>query len=72
MTKLLQNEIFTTTQNSYQTTHFVQNSDNSCPGCPYITQTIEHFALKCKTSKQIWEQSYKLLKNNKMENPPTS
>ncbi|CAG8646653.1 16385_t:CDS:1, partial [Cetraspora pellucida] len=41
-------------------------------GCSYITQTIEHLALKCKTSKQIWEQSYKLLKNNEIENPPTS
>ncbi|CAG8776563.1 5224_t:CDS:2, partial [Ambispora leptoticha] len=38
-----------------------QNGD--CPNCLYITQTIEHFALKCSLSKVIWETTYRALIN---------
>ncbi|CAG8619077.1 14414_t:CDS:2 [Ambispora leptoticha] len=37
----------------YRLIHIDQTNLGDCPNCPFITQTIEHFALKCLLSKVI-------------------
>ena len=54
----------------YRLTHLNQEGLNDCPNCPGITQTLEHFALKCNISKIIWKTVYKALPNSAENNPP--
>ncbi|CAG8837757.1 14473_t:CDS:1, partial [Cetraspora pellucida] len=42
----------------YRLQHINRNELGDCPNCQHITQTIEHFALKCLLSKKIWETAY--------------
>ncbi|CAG8587178.1 1145_t:CDS:1, partial [Ambispora leptoticha] len=54
----------------YRLIHIDQTNLGDCPNCPYITQTIEHFALKCPLSKVIWETIYKALTNIEQDTTP--
>jgi len=56
----------------YQLQHISPSISGSCPWCDNELQTAEHFALKCKVSKEIWKQAYGLLKTNQTETPPIS
>ncbi|CAG8603075.1 13816_t:CDS:1 [Ambispora leptoticha] len=56
----------------YRLVHIDQNNLEDCPNCPYVTQTIEHFALKCPLSKIIWETTYRLLKEAENDHIPNS
>ncbi|CAG8739827.1 23962_t:CDS:2 [Gigaspora margarita] len=42
-------------------------NNTSCHWCEKELQTVEHFALNCKVSKEIWRTSYHFLETNQEE-----
>jgi hypothetical protein len=56
----------------YRLRHFVENETGDCPWCPNSLQSIEHFALECRISKNIWTVAYSFLKINQTISTPAT
>ena len=46
--------------------------DGSCPWCPEEQQTVDHFIIQCKASKEAWNKAYTFLQTGIQETPPSS
>jgi hypothetical protein len=54
----------------YRIKHIDTSDNGDCLWCSGEIQTIEHFALKCAASIEIWNTAYSLLKTGQQETPP--
>ena len=44
--------------------------NRSCPWCPEEQQTVNHFTIHCKASKEVWNKAYTFLQTGIQETPP--